>query len=514
MAQYPNIGGMLTSAGARQGQQLGGAFTGLTQNLMKPVDSMIARKKQEGAAKEVQDFLAANKDDPAALNAEAARYASMGNDAVARVFTEAAQAAVDRKSKAAGVKAAQGSVAAMASNDPKQLRAQAERLARIPGKEKEALELLKTAQTIEDTQNTGRTSRGRQGGLTAITQASSKLHNARLTKDAKAVQEAAAELKEAKGSVVALGGTAEEIRQAEEAGKVKKPEKPNKLEKVTKEIVENGVVNTYTIFYDPSTGTEVNRVLVGESEPEKGNREGDGRTQFTAGELRLIDDNNTLTYKANQREQETQRLLDEAIEFKEAGTLGIGGVLGQVRDFAIQDIAGLGTAVDIHKAKLNEVQFQRAVALLPPGPASDKDVALALNSSINPKNLNAEQRVSYLRGISKLAKIEAEYYRGKQEWITATEDPTAMGYEKQAKVDMNSNYVEGLRTENPEVTALLDEDLALAAEYAANGQQELAEAVLVSAREQDTIGYFDAIESRFSAEEDLAEYKQKKGYTF
>lgn len=102
MAQYPNIGGMLTSAGARQGQQLGGAFTGLTQNLMKPVDSMIARKRQEGAAKEVQDFLAANKDDPAALNAEAARYASMGNDAVARVFSEAAKRAVADKAKAVG----------------------------------------------------------------------------------------------------------------------------------------------------------------------------------------------------------------------------------------------------------------------------------------------------------------------------------------------------------------------------------------------------------------------------
>jgi len=471
MAQYPNIGGMLTSAGARQGQQLGGAFTGLTQNLMKPVDSMIARKRQEGAAKEVQDFLAANKDDPAALNAEAARYASMGNDAVARVFTEAAQRAVERSTK-------RGEIADKS-------RERADTRAEAVGKKVDAQgEELQRYRLEQNAMSVAR----------------------KTIKDADRLEATEARLK---------GATAEELKTfLTDAGKVKKPEKPNKLEKVTKEIVENGVVNTYTIFYDPSTGTEVNRVLVGESKPEKGNREGDGRTQFTAGELRLIDDNNTLTYKANQREQETQRLLDEAIEFKEAGTLGIGGVLGQVRDFAIQDIAGLGTAVDIHKAKLNEVQFQRAVALLPPGPASDKDVALALNSSINPKNLNAEQRVSYLRGISKLAKIEAEYYRGKQEWITATEDPTAMGYEKQAKVDMNSNYVEDLRTENPEVTALLDEDLALAAEYAANGQQELAEAVLVSAREQDTIGYFDAIESRFSAEEDLAEYKQKKGYTF
>jgi hypothetical protein len=309
--------------------------------------------------------------------------------------------------------------------------------------------------------------------------------------------------------------TAEELKTfLTDAGKTKEPKKPDKLEKVTKEIVENGVVNTYTIFYDPTTGTEVNRVLVGESKPEKGKKDGDGRTKFTAGELKLIDDNNTLTYKSNLREQETQRLLEEAIEFKEAGTLGIGGILGQVRDFAIQDIAGLGTAVDTHKAKLNEVQFQRAVALLPPGPASDKDVALALNSSINPQNLNAEQRVSYLRGISKLAKIEAEYYRGKQEWITATEDPTAMGYEKQAKVDMNSNYVEDLRTQNPQVTQLIDQDLALASQYAANGQQGEAESLLASAREQDKIGYLDSIEARFSSEEDLAKYKQDKGYTF
>ena len=471
MATYPNIGGMLTNAGARQGKQIGGAFTGLTESLLKPLDDYTARKRQEGAAKEVQDFLAANKDDPAALNAEAARYASMGNDAVAKVFTEAAQRAVERSTR-------RGEIADKS-------RERADTRAEAVGKKVDAQgEELQRYRLEQNAMSVAR----------------------KTIKDADRLEATEARLK---------GATAEELKTfLTDAGKVKKPEKPNKLEKVTKEIVENGVVNTYTIFYDPSTGTEVNRVLVGESEPEKGNREGDGRTQFTAGELRLIDDNNTLTYKANQREQETQRLLDEAIEFKEAGTLGIGGVLGQVRDFAIQDIAGLGTAVDIHKAKLNEVQFQRAVALLPPGPASDKDVALALNSSINPKNLNAEQRVSYLRGISKLAKIEAEYYRGKQEWITATEDPTAMGYEKQAKVDMNSNYVEGLRTENPEVTALLDEDLALAAEYAANGQQELAEAVLVSAREQDTIGYFDAIESRFSAEEDLAEYKQKKGYTF
>ena len=61
--------------------------------------------------------------------------------------------------------------------------------------------------------------RGVQGGLTAITQASTDLYQARLSKDPDKAQDAATRLKEAKGSVVALGATAEEIRSAEEAGR-------------------------------------------------------------------------------------------------------------------------------------------------------------------------------------------------------------------------------------------------------------------------------------------------------
>ena len=147
-----NIGGMLTNAGARQGKQLGGAFTGLTESLLKPLDDYTARKKQQGAAKEVQDFLAANKDDPAALNAEAARYASMGNDAVAKVFTDAAQRAVDSKAKAARTSALSGTIEAMSAQDPQKMLARAAELAKIPGMEKEALALVKSAQDVQAAQ--------------------------------------------------------------------------------------------------------------------------------------------------------------------------------------------------------------------------------------------------------------------------------------------------------------------------------------------------------------------------
>lgn len=152
MATYPNLGGMLTQAGQQQGQVLGGAFTGLAQNLMKPVDSMLARKKNEGLQKEVQDFLAANKDDPAALNAEAARYTTMGKNDIAKVFSDAAQAAVKSKTDAARTSAFSGTVAAMGAQDPQKMLEQAAALAKIPGMETQALELVKAAQELQRTQ--------------------------------------------------------------------------------------------------------------------------------------------------------------------------------------------------------------------------------------------------------------------------------------------------------------------------------------------------------------------------
>ena len=152
MATYPNLGGMLTQAGARQGQQLGQAFTGLGQNLMKPVDNMLARKKNEGLQKEVQDFLAANKDNPAALNAEAARYTTMGKNDIAKVFSDAAQAAVKSKTDAARTSAFSGTVAAMGAQDPQKMLEQAAALAKIPGMETQALELVKAAQDLQRAQ--------------------------------------------------------------------------------------------------------------------------------------------------------------------------------------------------------------------------------------------------------------------------------------------------------------------------------------------------------------------------
>ena len=162
MANYPNLGGMLTQAGTRQGQQLGQAFTGLGQNLMKPVDNMLARKKNEGLQKEVQDFLAANKDDPAALNAEATRYTTMGKNDIAKVFSDAAQAAVDRQGKATQAQVGQAEAAAVGDESPQRLREQARKIRQLaqgdPTMTARAEKLEQRADQLQ----------GKQAGLTEV----------------------------------------------------------------------------------------------------------------------------------------------------------------------------------------------------------------------------------------------------------------------------------------------------------------------------------------------------------
>jgi hypothetical protein len=106
----------------------------------------------------------------------------------------------------------------------------------------------------KDTKNA---TRGVQGGLAAITQAASR-------------GVPLADLREARGSVLGLGGTNEQIMKAYKDGVElnKKPEEKD-LSLTTESVVETDpetgklVVNQYRIGYNKSTGAEVSRQLIG-----------------------------------------------------------------------------------------------------------------------------------------------------------------------------------------------------------------------------------------------------------
>ena len=106
---------------------------------------------------------------------------------------------------------------ALISNDPSVIEARGAAL--LETQPELGAKLIERARALRTTAQEGRTSRGLQGGLTGITQASSMLNAARAAKDPAKTQEAAQMLREAKRSVVGLGGTAENIREAEDAGR-------------------------------------------------------------------------------------------------------------------------------------------------------------------------------------------------------------------------------------------------------------------------------------------------------
>lgn len=95
-----DIGGMLARSGQAQGQQiasgfsqfgegLGGLFSGVTSTLKKRQE----RKLRQETAQEVQQLLQQHANNPAQLNSLGQKYASEGNNDMAKLFFDAAKAA-------------------------------------------------------------------------------------------------------------------------------------------------------------------------------------------------------------------------------------------------------------------------------------------------------------------------------------------------------------------------------------------------------------------------------------
>ena len=103
MARY-DIGGMLARSGQAQGQQIASGFeqfgTGLG-SMLTGVGTGLAsrreRKDKEAAAQEAQALLQKYANNPAQLNALGQKYATEGNDALSKVFLDAAKSAVAKE---------------------------------------------------------------------------------------------------------------------------------------------------------------------------------------------------------------------------------------------------------------------------------------------------------------------------------------------------------------------------------------------------------------------------------
>jgi hypothetical protein len=94
-----------------------------------------------------------------------------------------------------------------------------------------------------------------------------------------------------------------------------------------------------------------------------------------------------------------------------------GGVFGGKWAESFKDITGTQDAVTDLRKRYNAIRGSQVVNNLPPGAASDADIALAL-SGFPSDNADAPQIASFLRGIAKLEQQKANFAAFKADFIT------------------------------------------------------------------------------------------------
>lgn len=111
-----------------------------------------------------------------------------------------------------------------------------------------------------------------------------------------------------------------------------------------------------------------------------------------------------------------------------------GGLLGGTWAERAKEITGSQDAVTELRKEFAQVRASQASANLPPGAASDADVALALGP-IPSDNANKKLITSYLRGQAKLQKINADFHNFKADYMSQNGSERGMlqAWKEQAK---------------------------------------------------------------------------------
>ena len=186
---------------------------------------------------------------------------------------------------------------------------------------------------------------------------------------------------------------------------------------VTIKNPETGVNEEFAVTYD------VDGVLV---KDKIGESDGDGEDSSldTKWGSDILGEVRNSEKEAKRREIESRELSEYVADRKWYARGTFGNLFSSVKEKA-----GLADYVTEHRKRINEIRASNALDLLPAGPASDKDVQIAMDASIDPNDLDNETAESYFRGLEKIAKAEREYYENKNAFIQYTEDPNAVGFE-------------------------------------------------------------------------------------
>ena len=364
------IGGLLAQSGANIGSQIGGAYGQLGSDIGGMLSGIGAKRQQKKQTREVQELLAKYQNNPAQLNAVSAKYASEGNDALAKVFAQAAQRAKE-------------------SNQQKVTRQEKRR--EVAGQRAE-----KVGARID----------------AASTELDTEIKKRRAVAIAKGRPQDA--------DLVPL--LEQDLLSAEDYGKGITGKKGSQAKPtvVQETVMRDGRPLKVVQIYD-SGGNLLKEHVVGEAPP----KDEDGKDPFATKWASDI-----LTNEREQIRTAEQKATDFGLLEKEVADKslmrrgGFGTAVG-----AAEEILGIAGAAQEHRRRITKLRTSGVLDLLPPGVASDKDVQLAMNASVDPNKLDNETAQTYFRGMRIIAEAEAEYGKAKVLWMTKTGDPNAVGFD-------------------------------------------------------------------------------------
>jgi hypothetical protein len=126
-----------------------------------------------------------------------------------------------------------------------------------------------------------------------------------------------------------------------------------------------------------------------------------------------------LAFKARSNVDKYTRIGDEMQRVMPAG-----GVRGAWTE-GYKELMGSQDAVTELRKAWNEIRVSGAINNLPPGVASDKDIALAMSAFL-PETANAETVASFLRGLAKMEGIKADYHEFEADYLSTHSSPVGM----------------------------------------------------------------------------------------
>lgn len=150
--------------------------------------------------------------------------------------------------------------------------------------------------------------------------------------------------------------------------------------------------------------------------------------QLDDGAKKLINDSTVASVSAD---QSSGQLLDLATRLEKQG--GGYGAFSRANDW-LKGATGNQDAMTEMRKEYVRLRQSQVKSMLPAGPASDKDVKLALEG-FPPETADAGTMASFLRGMAKLQQYQAVSENAKAEWVNA------VGHLGKPKTDINVDGV-------------------------------------------------------------------------